>query len=178
MINLISREQKKSFIKGYRKHFAIVCLLLLFTSIMIGSILLTPAYLAYTSKLESLQKSIETVLSLRGSGEETNTDYLLKDIQKKISILGSREKRFNPTDTIDQILLAKKNEISITSLAFTEKGGKKILEVKGVALTRGALIAFVEALEKNESFSKVNLPVAQFIKEEDLDFNIEITMDG
>ncbi len=53
-----------------------------------------------------------------------------------------------------------------------------VLQVAGRAATRGDLLKFVEQLESDPTFARVESPISNLIKERDLDFTLELVVNA
>jgi len=79
------------------------------------------------------------------------------------------------TKVINGIILKKMPDIKITSISYEDNEAKgKILSVRGSAPSRDRLLLFRLALEKDINFQKIDLPISNFIKGTDIQFNLTL----
>ena len=75
----------------------------------------------------------------------------------------------------NEILLKKSPNIKITRISYKDdlKTGKKI-DIEGLAPNREVLLLFRRALEDSTVFSKVDLPISNFIKGSNIKFHLSL----
>lgn len=180
MINLIPTEEQKSTTKNFYFRLVVIFFVLLAFCAFVAAVALVPAYLLAlnkerisNSKLE-IQKS-ETIPQL-----DKDTVSLIKDIDGKMkTIEGSIKNKFLVSqEIINQIVNSKMPDIKITRIAFDEDValGKKV-SIYGTAPSRERLLLFRRSLEENITFTKVDLPVSNFIKGSDIEFYLSLLLE-
>jgi len=175
MINLIPNEEKKKMSKDFYFRLATVFFMMLSVSLLIASILILPSYFLssieediFNTKLKSQEKSI--------SLPDQDTLMVVKDLKNKLSLIENDEKNKSifSTKVINEIILKKIPNIKITEIFYqNDKTGKKIT-VSGRASSRKILLLFRRALEDDVAFSKVDLPISNFVKGSDIKFYLSL----
>ncbi len=102
----------------------------------------------------------------------------IEDLKNKVSLIekNKNEKFIVSEKIIDQILAKKMSDIKITQISYEADPikGKKI-NINGVAPSRERLLLFRQALESSKVFTKVDLPISNFIKGSDIQFSLNLT---
>lgn len=175
MINLIPINERLKQIKAYRVRFAIMFFSISLVAWLAGLVFLVPAYISAKSRISSVGESIKIAKSVSSAKGEGNLEFVIKEIQNRINILLSENKNIPPSQFLETIINDKPSGVRLTGFTGTDKGsGVMVLEVRGVASDRNSLLQFVQVLEKEEFFSRVEVPVSSFIEEKDLDFTFQI----
>ena len=174
MPNLLPEKNKKEIRNEFVLRFLIIFFIFTFFSITIYVVSLVPSYnLSVTKKtitvdqVNSFKKS--TVIEEEGSPID-----VLKNEKAKVSALGLLEQNI-ASEIIEKILAKKPQGVKITDIFYekNDTGGIDIV-VKGNSSSRNILIGFVEQLELEKSFEKIDFPVSNLVKDESMDFSINI----
>src|SRR3989344_1826858 len=158
MINLIANEDKKHKVQHFYARLLVVTALALGASFLTAALALAPAYIISRAERQDILAilKVETSASL---GEESGEGALseMKDLNAKLE------------------LLAKRTEIQINKITYENeaKTGKKV-SLRGNAASRERLLLFRRALENNPKFKKVDLPISNFVKGADIQFNLNL----
>lgn len=177
MINLIPKEEKNRKIKIFYCRLSVVILFMVGVSVFIGFISLLPAYFvslakhnAVNQKLELQKKEMIPTLS-----EETN--LVVERINFKLDLIENAQKnQFLVSEKIISAIIANKMpEIKIINISYENDKitGKKV-NIRGNAPSREALLSFRLALESDELFKKVDLPISNFVKGSDIQFSLSL----
>lgn len=144
-----------------------------------ATLLLMPTYILSNSK----ESFLENELSLFDKeNPELPLDYLqvvISEINTNLDLLDDEEVEDEMSQNImNKFLSIKKDKISISRIFFIDKKGdtKATLEVSGVALDRTALNKFKTDLERSELYESVDLPISNFVKPKDINFNIKLQL--
>ncbi len=107
---------------------------------------------------------------------DKDTEVLIVDINTKIDIIAPYTKpRAKASDIFSKIVENKSADIHITGISFVSApDGSISAEVSGVSATRESLIQFLKKLDGQNVFQKVDLPVSNFVKNKDLDFDFSL----
>lgn len=177
MINLIPNEEKKKMSKDFYFRLITVSFFILSILLFIASASILPSY--FLSKAE--KNSVNTKLDIQKketiSESDKNTVSIVKDLNNKMVLIENAEKnKFIFSERIiNEIVLKKLPNIKITGIYY-KNGGEtgEIIDVVGKAASRNALLLFRRALEDDAAFSKVNLPISNFVKGSNINFNLTL----
>ena len=106
-----------------------------------------------------------------------NTKNLIKELSFKLnSIEKARENKFVVSQKIiNEILLKKMPDIKINQISYENNLLKgKIINIKGSAVSRERLLLFRLAFENDANFKDVDLPISNFIKGSNIQFNLSL----
>lgn len=177
MINLLSSEGQRKLIREYRHRRLVVTGILTFSLSIIGLIIVgLLIFVVFTREKEvktSLQNAVnETVKpSLDWEGE-------IKKINTSLAVIKNNQKQIKLGYWWSKILDQRVAGISITDWRLETKTKEKTTEITlaGQARTRQNLLDFIGKLKEDKSFSSVDSPIANLIKNRDLDFTIKLTL--
>ena len=105
------------------------------------------------------------------------TPLAIKDLKSKLGLIENAESnKFQISQkVINEIILKKMPDIKINSFFYENDivKGKKI-SIGGIAPSRERLLLFRQVLGEDGAFSKVDLPISNFVKESDIEFNLDL----
>lgn len=180
MINLIPKEEKKKMVIDFYFRLVILAMIMLDFCILIAFFSLLPLYFTSSMRYSLVSANLENKKSEQLLPLEENSLALVKDINKKIVLVENFEKnKFLPSvKIINAILLRKSSDIKIIQILYENNGvvgvGKKI-SITGIAPSRETLLSFRETLEGSPTFKNVNLPISNFVKGSNINFNLSLT---
>jgi hypothetical protein len=177
MINLIPIEEKRRMYRDFYFRVVAVAFFMLGVSLLIASIAILPSY--FISSVE--KNSIDEKLNVQNNEIIPVPDQVtlaaVKDLKGKLSFIENSEKNkfVFSKNVIGQIISKKVSSIKITEISYQNdiKTGKKI-SISGVAPSREMLLVFRKALEDDVAFSKVDLPISNFIKGSNIRFYLSL----
>jgi len=177
MINLIPKEEKKKMVMNFYYRLAILFLFMLDLCILITLFSLLPSYFISSMKHSTVIAKLENqkLEPLPPLGEDSL--ILVKDIDNKIILVEKFEKNkfLLSVKVINAILLKKRYDIKITKILYENKGiNARKISITGLAPSREVLLLFREALEDSLVFKNVNLPISNFVKGSDINFNLSL----
>ncbi len=177
MINLIPIEEKKEIKKDFFQRVLVVSLIMFIFLIVISIIAIFPAYFISLEKKTSLIKKLE----IQKNEVMPELDQMalreIKNLDARLSLLekARKNKYVFSAKVIDEILNQKVSGIKIKRIFYQNDSleGKKI-KIDGVAERREQLLNFRRALESDSSFKNVDLPISNFVKGENIQFNLTL----
>lgn len=177
MINLIPKEEKKKMVMDFYFRLAILFVVMIDFCILVAFFSLLPSYFISSVKRSLVSTRLENqkLEPLPLLGEDSLA--LLKDIDNKIILVEKFEKnKFLPSvKVINAILLNKRPDIKITQISYENSGmNEKKISITGIAPSREVLLLFREALENSSNFKNVNLPISNFVKGSNINFNLSL----
>jgi len=177
MINLIPKEEKKKMIKDFYLRVGVLFLLMVSFSVLVALIAILPSY--FLSKVKDSVADAKLAAQknepLPPLGEQSLTE--VKDINSKLDLVDRAEKnKFLISEKIINTVLSKKtSDIKITQIVYENDPvlGKKV-SIVGIASSRDGLLAFKQALADNSNFKSVDLPISNFVKISNIQFNLSL----
>lgn len=178
MINLIPNEEKKKMSSNFYLRLVTVIFVMLGVCFIIASVSILPAYL-----LSSMEKNFNDAKLVSQESElislpDQNIITVVRDLKSKLSLIEKNEKNIFSFSkkTINEVVLNKTSNIKITRIYYQNdpQEGEKI-SINGVASSRETLISFRRALENDTAFSKVDLPISNFVKGSNIKFYLNLT---
>lgn len=178
MINLIPKKEKENMVIDFYFRFTILIIIMLDFCILIAIFSLLPPYFISSMKYSLSSVNLENKKSEPLPPLDENSLALVKDINNKLSLIEKFEKnKFRPSvKVINAILLKKSSDIKITQILYEKEGvAEKKISITGIAPSREALLSFREALEGSSNLKDVNLPISNFVKGSNINFNLSLT---
>lgn len=178
MINLIPNEEKKRIRREFYFRLFIVSLGMLSLSVFIASVSMLPTYFLSAVRKNSSQVNLEIQAKEIVPTLDKESLATIEDLRGKVGIVEKSEKeKFLVSEKIINEILAKKMpDIKITQISYQTAADKsKKININGSAPSRERLLLFRQALEGSEVFSKVDLPISNFIKGSDIQFFLNLT---
>ena len=177
MINLIPIEEKKQIRKDFYNRFLVVFFIMLSVLVVILLIIVLPYYFI------SLEKKISTNKELDAQKNEIMPEIdqkalvSIKDLDAKLSLLNEARKNdytFSQK-VINEIVSQKIYGIKINKFFYENNSleGKKV-NITGIAQSREQLLLFRQNLESDLMFKDVNLPISNFVKGRNIEFNLNL----
>jgi hypothetical protein len=137
--------------------------------------MLTPAlfYASLEKKLISDQFAKDTN-KLTFDLNQANKNAV-ENLEKKILLIKqAQNNKFLVSENVIDNLLAKKiNGILINEINYTKDPNKgNLVNIRGQASSRERLLTFKNSLAQDPNFKNVDLPISNFIKSTDIEFNL------
>lgn len=177
MINLIPNQEKKRKIKDFYFRLAVVFLTTLAFSLLFLSVAILPAY--FLSAIEKNLASGKLLLQEQESKTpaEEALSIAVSELDAKLRLVENAEQNKYPVSqkVIGAIMLRKMSDIKITKITYESSGGGKKVSISGLAPSRERLLMFRRALENDTAWSKVELPIQNFIKGSNIQFYLSLT---
>ena len=178
MINLIPKEEKKKIVMDFYRRLVVLFLLMASFSVLVALLAMVPSYLLSKEKdsISNTKLEAQKQEPLPLLGEQSLSE--IKDINSKLDLVDRAEKnKFLISEKIINTVLSKKTpNIKIKQIVYENDtvGGKKV-SIVGVASSREILLSFKQALEDDPTFKNVDLPISNFIKISNIEFNLSLT---
>jgi hypothetical protein len=177
MINLIPKEEKKIMMMDFYSRLFILFLLMASFCMLVALIVILPGYFLSSTKDSIVNVKLETQKNepLPLVGEQSLAT--IKDTNTKLDLVEKAENnKFLPSvKVINAVLLNKRSDIKITQITYTNDPIKgKTISITGTAPSREVLLLFRQALEDSLAFKNVDLPISNFIKGSNIQFNLNL----
>ena len=177
MINLIPYEERKKKLQDFYFRLLVTALMIMGFSMLAASAAILPAYF-----FSSVQKNLVRVkLNLQSveplPAPDPGDEGVSEDIAKKLALIKKVRATKYPVSekVIAEILKDKMSDIKITQILYQFESGKgKIISINGTASSRERLLLFKQALSENNAFRRVDLPISNFVKGEDINFSLSL----
>ncbi|HEY5588925.1 MAG TPA: pilus assembly protein PilM [Candidatus Paceibacterota bacterium] len=178
LINILPDNQKKLIQKEYWMRFIIVLLNMIIVGGILATILLFPPYFLTKSKENLVESNLEAFNKENTDLASNNIDKIIKDINVQLEILNKNEVPYQINEkVINNILSNRTNGITFSQILFNKnQATSSVLEIHGIAVDRDSLRNFKTTLDNDPSFSKVDLPISDFLEKSNLIFTILITI--
>ena len=177
MINLLTKEGQEKLIREYRRRRLVVACFPRAVIWLVG--LVTVGALVY----QIHQKQAETDEALNRVSLEPNANAGTQDsLQETNADIATLKKSGTSRPSLSglwkNVLEDKANGVRITDWRWGIDTKTKVtkLELVGRSSTRQALLDFIEKLKQNKTFTTVDSPISNLIKNRDLDFTITLTI--
>ena len=176
MINLLPLEEKKKVREEYFARLAVTALYFIFATLLIMIVFIISFYISLAATGEANRDRLN-MLTSQGVPATEEFDRIIEETNKKIKILQGGDKAEHIYDRVFGAIIDRKGSIRITGLAYEKaKNDSALVRLTGVSPDRESLLAFAKVLEREGSFTNVEVQVSNFVKESDIEFSMEITL--
>ncbi|MCX6703428.1 MAG: hypothetical protein NTV02_01930 [Candidatus Zambryskibacteria bacterium] len=176
MFNLIPIQLKEQIIRDYKERRIVLWFGGFFVLSVILFIFLLPTYVLVF--FEEKNKFSETQF-MKASSQFKKSDEvvgIITETNEQLRVLLASVPKTSATGSLQKVLEAKNSFIHITEIEYREKTATSSdILIRGMADKRDALKQFATALENQEIFLDVTLPISNFAKDKDIDFSISLT---
>jgi Tfp pilus assembly protein PilN len=177
MINLIPIEEKKKIRKDFYYRLLIVFLILFVFLAFVSLVAMVPAYVTSVDKKISINKKLEIQKNEVMPEIDQQAQIAIKDLDNRLGLLEkARENKYVfSKKVIDEIISKKVSGIKINRIFYENDSleGRKV-NITGLAQNREQLLLFRRALENDSTFKNVDLPISNFVKGQDIQFNLDL----
>ncbi|MEK7070356.1 MAG: hypothetical protein AAB966_00960 [Patescibacteria group bacterium] len=175
MLELLPNANKKAVKKEYFLRLTIVALSFLIATEIFFLVSLLPSYFLSAVKERVVNKEFESVIKSNNSSEEKELRTTIKETKEMVASLKPKGDTFLMKDLIFKIIGRKNSGIKINGISVSySKNGQYQIIIKGTSKDREFLKSFAEGLRSEKAFSSIDLPISNFTKISDIDFNITL----
>lgn len=177
MLEFLPKKQKKSLKEEYFLRLLAVSLLLLFAIGILSLVSLSPSYFLLLEKEKIVAKQFSEMEKFSKTAvSDTEFQSDIKNFKEMTSLLRPSVGIISISDLVYKIISKKNLGIKIYSItAIYYKKEQYQLLIKGNATSRDIMKLFIEKLKESGLFENVDLPISNFTKIADIDFNISLT---
>lgn len=171
---LIPEQAAKSLKTEYRVRLLVVFLFFMSSAAVIGAVCLFPAYLL--SGLNERQDEGQAQALVRATASSTSSTE--GDLTAAGALVSSISSFVSAplSNVILHISAIRSRGVSVSSFDVQYAGNKaSTVTLSGIALTRGSLVAFRDALEADKSFSGVMVPLSDLAPASNIAFSIKLS---
>lgn len=177
MLELLPKVQKKTIKKEYYLRLIVVAMLFLLMTGVLLMVSVSPSYFLSLVKKNITNKEIENIEKTNSLGEYKEIETEIKNLKETISLLEKETGNLLIKDLILKIISKKNSEVAISGISIdSSKNSQYQIFIKGISKSREALKLFMDKLMTEKEFSDVDLPISNFAKVANIDFNIIIRM--
>lgn len=176
MINLIPNIQKKKMKRDFLVRASVVALFVFGFTILVGSVALLPSYFHVIVKSSLVKQKLFIQEATPVPEVETEVMAAVEDLSKKLGLIETAQKNnfIVSRRAINDIVLKKIPDIKIDSIYYGNTVKGKEIRINGSAVSREKLLVFRLALENDPSFSRVDLPISNFVKGSNIQFFVTL----
>ncbi len=175
MQNLLPIEEKKKVLMEYRIRLGIVFLFVVTALVVANLALLAPSYLLAVSKSTFMSEELRNLEGREADRtQEKDVFAKIKEINKKIALFlkAGNPNSATPSELFMKIISTKTSSIKITGFSYDATIERERIVLTGRADDRESLAKFLEELKKDETFTKVELPISSYVKSVNIEFSI------
>lgn len=175
MFKLITEEKQKLIRKEYLLRRTIIMVAAFAAVLIVGIVGLFPSYILSNSRYSEVLSRTEILKTSQTQSERNELLEWLKSTTNKLVFLSPSLDTDRPVEIFKNFLNEDRLGIKITSLSWKKNGEKITVIISGVASDRQKLLNFEQEINSSGEFSKFSLPVSQYAKEKDIDFQITVS---
>lgn len=167
-----------------RKAYQIILLSVFLTALslvlFVAIISFLPNFFIADSKYQKILAESQTKEVMIKQSKEGEMKKIVSDTNAKLLLLHATSTPSAPK-LFREILESRPSGVFITSFSYdfiAKKGSAAFpgITVSGTAENRSELLSFVESLNKNKSFSSVDLPISNLISDTNVSYTLNITV--
>jgi len=177
MANILPDKIRAELKRNFIIRVAIAYILATTASVCVGSALILPAFVISRENYSIIKAKEKTMTNVSEIESYSTLREEVRDINARIKRIKDLDKPL-VLDAISKIVKVRTTDfpyITIRNFSFENSGENSIIRISGLAKGRNYLTDFVKALEKEEQFKQVVLPLSDFAKEETV-FSITISL--
>ncbi len=177
MINLIPKEEREKKSKDFHLRVVVVSLVTFGFSMLVAALFILPSYFTSFIEKNSFDKKIEVQKNEPIPLPDQNALMAIEDLKNKMNLIENVNKNKSTFSEriLNKILLKNMSGIKITGILYKNDAQTgEVVNINGVAISRDSLLLFRRALENDTAFSKIDLPVSNFVKGSDIKFSLSL----
>lgn len=175
-LNLLLPEDRKRL--GYERlsrFFTLVFSGMAFL-LFIGIVLLLPTYFFLYFQNNAIQEHVSRVRQNAESEQSKNITTLIQTTNKKLKRLAMEYPLAASSVTRHFADISHRAPAGLIFNSFAYDNETGIISIRGKSLRRENLLDFIAQLRNDPEFMRVESPVANLLKETDIDFMISLTL--
>lgn len=180
-MNLLPFKEQKTIVRDYHTRLLTVAIGAATVLVLIGLVLLAPAYLIAHQK-ETLAETQLSQATQNGEGSGVGTEdpkAVVQRIDAKVSVLKpATEDEQQPSEKIEAFLAHQTKGITIDALFLDVASDGGRMTITGSADKRESLAVFEESLKADPLFANVVIPRSSYLKPTNINFSITIVLAG
>lgn len=175
MLELLPNTQKKALKKEYFLRLSVASLLFLFVTGILFLVSLLPSYFLSVVKERVVNEEFNNSMKSKNTLDNENLQSSIKDSKEMLYLLKPEDSQSLMESVIMKIIENKNPGISINSISinYSKKGQYQAI-ITGTSKNREFLRTFADKLKMEKDFNNIDLPISNFAKISDIDFNINL----
>ena len=175
MFDLVTDKFRGILKKEYHRRLHIAVLVLTILTLTIFCILMATIYYESFVHRQTIEAQYNQVKSDRTQQSDQNFINTVQNIKGEMILMNDFPSDPMGRDLVQKVIAQKGNKVILSgfSLSFGAKDNQ--LSIQGTSVTREDLLSFYKRLQNMNIFSKVDLPLSTYTKDNDLSFNISLT---
>ena len=179
MLNLLPIDEKKRIFKLYRFRITIVVVWLGVVAFLVAILSLIPIYIIARAEQSTLNQELTQLKNQPEFRIEEGLQKDIKEINQKLNAFSGDNAISLSQQVLLPLLHVLPSDIHLSEIFYSAPGETPAgITLVGVADTRTALQSFADDLEKSDAFMNVELPISDFVKNQNVDFRISAFLEG
>ncbi|MBU6431562.1 MAG: hypothetical protein KGJ58_04285 [Patescibacteria group bacterium] len=175
MLELLPDINKKYLRREYFLRLVVVILSFSFAAGIMLVVSLSPSYFLSVAKEKIINQEFENARKSNNAAGDEGLQAAVKNSKEMIALLKPEGGVSLIKDLILKIISKKNSGVAIDGISINgSKDGQYQIFIKGMSKNRGFLKSFADSLGAEKEFSAVDLPISNFAKIADIDFNIAL----
>jgi len=175
MANLLPKSEQDNLAHEYRLRFAAVALLLFGSLGTVALAALIPSLFLSHQKEVVIAKTFDTLSQDNTLDSKNKLEDVLVAAGKEIKALKFSSPAVSVYSLINDVIRAKSGNIKVSGIRVTKnQNGSHSIALIGQAKDRDSLVAFSKALEQEKDFTKVTVPVSNFVDSSNINYSITV----
>ena len=172
MINLIPPAAYRQIVREYWARVITVGLFLLGSAFAVALVTLIPSYYLISIQMHVVENVVSESTEKLATYDVSESELTVATERAQL-LAGGGAVPFTEYQTTIERLAG--SQVHVTSVSFT-RGLSKLgtVSISGTAKNRQGLASFRDALEAEKDFIRVDLPISNLIKDQDIPFTIQI----
>lgn len=175
MFKLLNEESRTLAVKEYETRRLVVAFSLLSAVLLVGIAELLPSYVSSSVRKAEAVSLIEVSKHSTASADAKSLQTWFAVTNRKLALLSPKTNTDIPYELFARVISLKPAGVSLGGLLWKKSDTGAVISVSGVAKDRQALLLFQEQLNSSHQFSRAVLPVSNFAKDRDLEFELSIS---
>jgi Tfp pilus assembly protein PilN len=179
MINLIPNQDKKNMAKNFYLRLTALSFGMFGICVLFATASMLPAYFMSLTKKNFAEIKLETQKNEVVPAPDQQSLATIKSLNLQLSLIENVEKNkfYVSQRIIQEIISQKMSDIKISQISYQIDPIKgKTVNITGFAPSRERLFSFQQALQADTNFKSVDLPISNFLKNTDIQFNLVLTL--
>ena len=173
MVNLLPRPAQRTLVRTYYLRLGTLFLLSVSLVVAVGGVLVAPSVFLAQNAADASERYLAALEETVGLKERAGAGEQMAVIAERVKILSTVAPALS-TPIIEDVIRAKPKGVKLNAFTIDRTASGANFSIAGVAVSRDALLTFVDALRATPSLSGVSLPVSSLASNEDLRFSLSL----